>query len=181
MKQRQVDVAIIGAGTAGMTAYRSALAHTRNVVVIEGGPYGTTCARVGCMLHRFDRHLGLDPVFTFAGPGIGQRRLGDAGAQLGQSRQAALGDAQRGAGPVELVFEASRGLGPPGGQGKALGGREVLGQQPQRLDGIDAVDARLRVGPGAAGDEIPAARLQHQAQRLDRALGDLLPALVAHG
>jgi dihydrolipoamide dehydrogenase len=49
MKQRQVDVAIIGAGTAGMTAYRSALAHTRNVVVIEGGPYGTTCARVGCM------------------------------------------------------------------------------------------------------------------------------------
>ncbi|WP_374564566.1 dihydrolipoyl dehydrogenase [Ideonella sp.] len=49
MKHRQVDVAIIGAGTAGMTAYRSALAHTRNVLVIEGGPYGTTCARVGCM------------------------------------------------------------------------------------------------------------------------------------
>lgn len=49
MKQLQVDVAIIGAGTAGMTAYRSALAHTRNVLVIEGGPYGTTCARVGCM------------------------------------------------------------------------------------------------------------------------------------
>src|SRR5215468_7119782 len=49
MKQMQVDVAVIGAGTAGMTAYRSALAHTRSVVVIEGGPYGTTCARVGCM------------------------------------------------------------------------------------------------------------------------------------
>jgi dihydrolipoamide dehydrogenase len=49
MKQLKVDVAIIGAGTAGMTAYRSALAHTRSAVVIEGGPYGTTCARVGCM------------------------------------------------------------------------------------------------------------------------------------
>lgn len=49
MKQLQVDVAIIGAGTAGMTAYRSALQHTRQVVVIEGGVYGTTCARVGCM------------------------------------------------------------------------------------------------------------------------------------
>lgn len=49
MKQLQVDVAIIGAGTAGMTAYRSALEHTRQVVVIEGGAYGTTCARVGCM------------------------------------------------------------------------------------------------------------------------------------
>lgn len=45
----EVDVAIIGAGTAGMSAYRAALAHTRSVVVIEGGPYGTTCARVGCM------------------------------------------------------------------------------------------------------------------------------------
>jgi len=44
-----VDVAILGAGTAGMTAYRSALAHTDRVVVIEDGPYGTTCARVGCM------------------------------------------------------------------------------------------------------------------------------------
>jgi len=49
MKKLNVDVAIIGAGTAGMTAYRSALAHTKSVVVIESGPYGTTCARVGCM------------------------------------------------------------------------------------------------------------------------------------
>lgn len=49
MKQLHVDVAIIGAGTAGMTAYRAALAHTGNVLVVESGPYGTTCARVGCM------------------------------------------------------------------------------------------------------------------------------------
>jgi len=49
MQTRKVDVAIIGAGTAGMTAYRSALQHTQNVVVIESGVYGTTCARVGCM------------------------------------------------------------------------------------------------------------------------------------
>lgn len=46
---RKVDVAIIGAGTAGMGAYRAARQHTENVVLIEGGPYGTTCARVGCM------------------------------------------------------------------------------------------------------------------------------------
>ncbi len=43
------DVAIIGAGTAGMSAYRAALAHTPQVLVIESGAYGTTCARVGCM------------------------------------------------------------------------------------------------------------------------------------
>jgi len=45
----QVDVAIIGAGTAGMGAYRSARAHADSVLLIEGGAYGTTCARVGCM------------------------------------------------------------------------------------------------------------------------------------
>ncbi len=49
MEQRKVDVAIIGAGTAGMTAYRQAREHTDNLLVIESGVYGTTCARVGCM------------------------------------------------------------------------------------------------------------------------------------
>lgn len=49
MKQLNVDVAIIGTGTAGMTAYRAARAHGARTVVIESGQYGTTCARVGCM------------------------------------------------------------------------------------------------------------------------------------
>jgi dihydrolipoamide dehydrogenase len=49
MKQLKVDVAIIGTGTAGLAAYRAAHAHGVRVVLIEGGPYGTTCARVGCM------------------------------------------------------------------------------------------------------------------------------------
>ena len=46
---RKVDVAVIGAGSAGLPAYRAARMHTENVVLIEGGVYGTTCARVGCM------------------------------------------------------------------------------------------------------------------------------------
>lgn len=49
MKQLNVDVAIIGTGTAGMTAYRAARAQGARTVVIESGQYGTTCARVGCM------------------------------------------------------------------------------------------------------------------------------------
>ena len=49
MKKITVDVAVIGGGTAGLGAYRAAKAHTKKVVMIEGGPYGTTCARVGCM------------------------------------------------------------------------------------------------------------------------------------
>ncbi|WP_426174522.1 dihydrolipoyl dehydrogenase [Massilia sp. TWR1-2-2] len=49
MKIIDVDVAIIGAGTAGLSAYRSAVVQGARTVLIEGGPYGTTCARVGCM------------------------------------------------------------------------------------------------------------------------------------
>ncbi len=49
MKNRIVDVAVIGAGSAGMRAFRAAKAWTHNVVMIEGGAYGTTCASVGCM------------------------------------------------------------------------------------------------------------------------------------
>jgi len=44
-----VDVAIIGAGTAGLTARRAATKAGASVLIIDPGPYGTTCARVGCM------------------------------------------------------------------------------------------------------------------------------------
>jgi len=43
------DVAVIGAGTAGLAAYRTVVARGRRAVLIERGAHGTTCARVGCM------------------------------------------------------------------------------------------------------------------------------------
>ena len=43
------DVAIIGAGTAGLAAMREVRRATENFVLINDGPFGTTCARVGCM------------------------------------------------------------------------------------------------------------------------------------
>jgi len=49
MKRISVDVAVIGAGTAGLAAYRAAVAAGMRAVLIEAGPHGTTCARVGCM------------------------------------------------------------------------------------------------------------------------------------
>ncbi|CAB3767635.1 dihydrolipoyl dehydrogenase [Paraburkholderia solisilvae] len=49
MKTINIDVAVIGAGSAGLSAYRAAKAAGASTVLIEGGPYGTTCARVGCM------------------------------------------------------------------------------------------------------------------------------------
>lgn len=49
MSEYDVDVAILGAGTAGMAAYREAARQTDRIALIDGGPLGTTCARVGCM------------------------------------------------------------------------------------------------------------------------------------
>lgn len=43
------DVAIIGAGTAGLSARREVADVTDSYFVIDDGPLGTTCARVGCM------------------------------------------------------------------------------------------------------------------------------------
>ncbi len=43
------DVAIIGAGSAGLAAYRASKAAGKRTLLIEGGKHGTTCARVGCM------------------------------------------------------------------------------------------------------------------------------------
>lgn len=46
---RSVAVAVIGGGTAGLAAYRAAKAILPRTILIEGGAFGTTCARVGCM------------------------------------------------------------------------------------------------------------------------------------
>lgn len=67
------DVAIIGAGTAGLAALAKVRKCGRSFVLIDGGELGTTCARVGCMpskaaiqvaedfhrRHRFDR-IGIE-------------------------------------------------------------------------------------------------------------------------
>ena len=49
MKTIRTEVAVIGAGTAGMTGYRAAKAGGKQALLIESNVYGTTCARVGCM------------------------------------------------------------------------------------------------------------------------------------
>ena len=49
MVDRKVRVAIIGAGSAGLSAYLEAKKVTDDILLINGGAYGTTCARVGCM------------------------------------------------------------------------------------------------------------------------------------
>jgi len=52
-----VDVAVIGAGHAGLNAIKEIRKATDNWVLINGGPLGTTCARIGCMPSKVAIHL----------------------------------------------------------------------------------------------------------------------------
>jgi dihydrolipoamide dehydrogenase len=49
VEARQVDVAIIGSGSAGLYALSQVRKAGKTFVLINGGEPGTTCARVGCM------------------------------------------------------------------------------------------------------------------------------------
>ena len=44
-----LDTIIIGAGTAGLAALREVRKRSRRFLIVNEGPWGTTCARVGCM------------------------------------------------------------------------------------------------------------------------------------
>lgn len=49
MKTLNVDAVVIGAGTAGANAFHILKAAGAKVLLVDRGPLGTTCARVGCM------------------------------------------------------------------------------------------------------------------------------------
>lgn len=77
MEKREVDVAIIGVGTAGMVAYQRVRKVTDKVVLIEANRYGTTCARVGCMPSKLliaaadnARHMAAGPLFGISAESI---------------------------------------------------------------------------------------------------------------
>lgn len=65
------DIAIIGAGTAGLYALREIKKSGKSYVVIDSGPLGTTCARVGCMPSKVALHAGhlwqIKDEFSHAG------------------------------------------------------------------------------------------------------------------
>jgi dihydrolipoamide dehydrogenase len=71
MNALEVDVAVIGAGTAGLAAWRAAAAQGKRALLIEGGPYGTTCARVGCMPSKLLIAAGEAAHMLQAAPGFG--------------------------------------------------------------------------------------------------------------
>ena len=78
MSARRFDVAVIGAGTAGLEAWRAAEAQGARAVLIEQGPWGTTCIRVGCI-----------PSKLLLAAGDAARRAREAagfGVQVGEPR-----------------------------------------------------------------------------------------------
>jgi dihydrolipoamide dehydrogenase len=56
----QTEVAIVGMGTAGMHALREVRRAQRDFRVIDRGPLGSTCARVGCMPSKAALHVGAE-------------------------------------------------------------------------------------------------------------------------
>ncbi|MBC7660949.1 MAG: dihydrolipoyl dehydrogenase [Chitinophagaceae bacterium] len=78
-KPKHVDLVIIGAGTAGLTAAKEAEKITSNIILIDRGPLGTTCSRVGCMPSKILLQIAHDyrRVKSLAASGIW--RDGDKG------------------------------------------------------------------------------------------------------
>lgn len=86
-----LDVVIIGGGTAGLAALREVRKRTERYLLVNDGPWGTTCARVGCMpskmlieaANAFHNRRRLD---TFGIRG-GERLTADVPAVLARVRE----------------------------------------------------------------------------------------------
>ncbi|WP_363351539.1 dihydrolipoyl dehydrogenase [Methylocystis echinoides] len=90
MPVHDIDVAIIGAGTAGLSARSEVAKRTDNYRVFDPGPLGTTCARVGCMpskafvqsAYDFHRRFHFDQLGIIGAGGLSAR----GGAILAEAR-----------------------------------------------------------------------------------------------
>ncbi|MCC5857663.1 MAG: dihydrolipoyl dehydrogenase [Ectothiorhodospiraceae bacterium] len=76
--KRHVRIAIIGAGSAGLSAFKEASRVTDDILLVDPGPLGTTCARVGCMPSKALLKLARDVhgANRLAGDGFVERAPG---------------------------------------------------------------------------------------------------------
>jgi dihydrolipoamide dehydrogenase len=139
---QRVDVVIVGAGTAGLGALREVRKQTESFVLINDGPWGTMCARVGCMpskalieaANAYHRRKDL-AAFGVLG---GEKLTVDGVAVLERVRKTR--DAM-----VEEVCELTAGLGE-----RAISGRaRLLGSHRVMVAGREIAASRIILATGS--------------------------------
>ncbi|MCD2511806.1 dihydrolipoyl dehydrogenase [Comamonas endophytica] len=142
------DVLIIGAGSAGLSALRAVRRHTERFALIDAGPWGTTCARVGCMpskllleaAHAFNRRHQFE-AFGLRGA---QQLHADIPAVLQRVRD------ERNA-FVAGVLESTEDLGP-----RAITGRaRIVDPHTVEIDGERRLSARSLVIATGSKPHVP--------------------------
>lgn len=116
----QTDVAVIGAGTAGIGAFAELGRLGRARVLIDHGPLGTTCARVGCMPSKAALHAGqqwatLRQLLNGAPPPTGAQRPIDLWRHARATRDMLAGNTAertRSAAGDNLLMGRARFIGP---------------------------------------------------------------------
>lgn len=193
---RDIDVAVIGAGAAGIAAARRIMAAGRKVVVIEAAPnIGGRCVTDATAFDApFDRgarwlyNAETSPVTKLArGVGMemfpaprGQRiRIGRRNARAGEAEDflatlvranRAMGDAVRGKADMPAAAGLPKDLGVWAGTTDFLLGAAVAGKDLKDLSALDLVTMAQRDGPSACRQGLGA---------LIAKLGDGLPIVLS--
>jgi len=164
------DIAVIGAGTAGSTAFREITRAGRDAVWIDHGPLGTTCARVGCMPSKAVLHAAHEwSLLRELSGGSAAGSSADAlWARARATRDAlAQGAAQRtrALAGERLLLGAARFTGP--------GELDVQGQRVRARAFVVATGSRPVVPPALAalGDRLLTTDSLFELERLPRSIG----------
>jgi dihydrolipoamide dehydrogenase len=142
------DVLIIGAGSAGLAALRAVRRRTQRFALIDQGPWGTTCARVGCMpskllleaAHAFHRRHQFEA--------FGLRGAAQLHADIPAVLQRVRDERDR---FVQGVLASTADLGP-----RAITGRaRILDPHTVEIDGQRSLSARSLVIATGSSPHIP--------------------------
>ncbi|WP_295451093.1 FAD-dependent oxidoreductase [uncultured Thiodictyon sp.] len=136
---RQVAVAIIGAGPAGLAAAAEVCKTTRDFVLIDNGGFGSTCARIGCQPSAVAAHLAA---------GLARRRVLGVG---GLPRSELLGNAHRSPAHATALPPDREGL---PADALIMGEARFIGPNTLRAGG-QTIQARSIVIATGAGSEVP--------------------------
>ncbi len=176
MTHLETDVVVIGAGTAGLAAYRAARARGARAVIVESGPHGTTCARVGCMPSKLliaaaEAAHALDEAPAFGVHAVGGKRVDGRAVmdRVRRERDRFVGFVVEG---VERIPEADR----------VAGRARLVDRHTVEVDGHTRIDARAIVIATGSRPAVPPL-LQAAGDRLvvndDVFAWEALPSSVA--